>query len=75
MLLSAHRDELRANVLFVFQPAEEKLKGAKYMLEHNVFSQYKPSAVFGLHNLPELPVGHRRRQGRAAHVVQRWLPH
>ena len=57
MLLSAHRDELRANVLFVFQPAEEKLKGAKYMLEHNVFSQYKPSAVFGLHNLPELPVG------------------
>ena len=57
MLLSAHRDELRANVLFVFQPAEEKLKGAKYMLEHNVFSQYKPSAVFGLHNLPEAPVG------------------
>ena len=57
MLLSAHLDELRANVLFVFQPAEEKLKGAKYMLEHNVFSQYKPSAVFGLHNLPELPVG------------------
>ena len=57
MLLSAHRDELRANVLFVFQPAEEKLKGAKYMLDHDVFSQYKPSAVFGLHNLPELPVG------------------
>ena len=37
--------------------AYRKLKGAKYMLEHNVFSQYKPSAVFGLHNLPELPVG------------------
>ena len=48
---------IKRNVLFVFQPAEEKLKGAKYMLEHNVFSQYKPSAVFGLHNLPELPVG------------------
>lgn len=57
MLLSSHRDELSVNVLFVFQPAEEKLSGARYMLAHNIFSQYPPSIMFGLHNLPELPVG------------------
>lgn len=42
------RDSLAGEVLFVFQPAEERATGAKAMLTDGVFST-PPAAVYGLH--------------------------
>jgi amidohydrolase len=57
LILLENREALRGDVLLVFQPAEETLKGAEYMLSHGVLRHFQPDAIFGLHNLPELPVG------------------
>ena len=55
--LADHRDRLRGDVLFIFQPAEEKLQGAQYLLDHGLWEAFQPDMLFGLHNLPALPVG------------------
>ena len=57
MILSSIRDELKGNVLFVFQPAEEINKGAKLMIEKGLFTDVKADLIFGLHNNPEIPWG------------------
>jgi amidohydrolase len=56
------RGELKGNVLFLFQPAEEGAPegeegGAALMLKQGVFEKYHPQAVFGLHVVSELQVG------------------
>ncbi|TDO67411.1 hippurate hydrolase [Kribbella sp. VKM Ac-2571] len=50
-LLSAHRDELSGNVIFMFQPGEEGLGGAGYMLREGLLSATgdKPIAAYALH--------------------------
>jgi amidohydrolase len=50
-LLSAHREELRGNVIFMFQPGEEGLGGAGYMLREGLLRATgdKPSAAYALH--------------------------
>jgi hippurate hydrolase len=50
-LLSAHREELRGNVIFMFQPGEEGLGGAGYMLREGLLeaSGDKPIAAYALH--------------------------
>jgi amidohydrolase len=61
--LTAMKDELPGEVMFVFQPAEEGPPeagaefGAALMLKHGIFSDFKPDAVFGLHVWAGLPVG------------------
>ena len=57
--MKAHREELRYNVAFLFQCAEENTSGAKAMVDAGLWSRCpkRPTAVFGLHNRPELPVG------------------
>lgn len=57
MILSSIRDELKGNVIFVFQPAEEINKGAKLMVEKGLFTDVKADLIFGLHNNPEIPWG------------------
>ncbi|MEA4895567.1 MAG: M20 family metallopeptidase [Oscillospiraceae bacterium] len=57
MLLSSIRSRLAGDVVFLFQPAEEPLSGARYMIEHGLFDRVRPKALFGLHNYPEIPVG------------------
>lgn len=47
----------RGRVLCVFQPAEETFEGAAKMMGYPVFRKARPSRVFGMHNLPELPQG------------------
>ena len=56
-ILSSRREELRGDVLFIFQSAEETLSGAAGLRELGIFEKRVPDAIFGLHNLPELPVG------------------
>ena len=62
MLLGAakHLSETRdfAGTLHViFQPAEEGLTGALAMVEDGLFRRFPCDAVYGLHNLPQLPLG------------------
>lgn len=46
------RDSLVGNVMFVFQPAEERATGANAMLAAGVFTADRPAAVYGLHTAP-----------------------
>jgi len=44
-------------VHFLFQPDEENGRGAQAMIDDGLFDRFPMDAVFGLHNLPGLPVG------------------
>jgi amidohydrolase len=50
-LLSAHREELRGNVLFMFQPGEEGLGGAGFMIREGLLQATgdKPIAAYAIH--------------------------
>ncbi|MGW1344799.1 M20 metallopeptidase family protein [Kribbella sp. NPDC002412] len=50
-LLSARREELEGNVLFMFQPGEEGLGGAGYMLREGLLQATgdKPIAAYAIH--------------------------
>ncbi len=57
-ILSDIKEELEGTILFVFQPAEEKLPGgAKAMLEEGALNAPKPDLVIGQHVMPELQAG------------------
>jgi amidohydrolase len=45
-------------VRFVFQPAEEWGKGALAMLADGLMERFPFQEIYGLHNMPGLPVGH-----------------
>ncbi len=57
MLAARVRDRLSGDLLFLFQPAEEKNLGAKAMVEEGVMSEPRVDMIFGLHNHPEVPAG------------------
>jgi amidohydrolase len=44
-------------VVFIFQPAEEGLGGARAMIDDGLFSRFPCDSVFGMHNTPGLPIG------------------
>ncbi|MBX3616593.1 M20 aminoacylase family protein [Nitrosomonas sp.] len=45
-------------VYFIFQPAEECRAGAHQMISEGLFEQFPAQRVFGMHNFPDVPVGH-----------------
>ncbi|MGO4561777.1 M20 aminoacylase family protein [Rhizobiales bacterium 3FA27D7] len=45
-------------VRFIFQPAEEWGKGALAMLDDGLMQRFPFDEIYGLHNMPGLPVGH-----------------
>lgn len=51
------RAELPRNVLFIFQPAEETIGGAKPICEAGVLKKYRVSRVFGVHIWPNIEKG------------------
>jgi amidohydrolase len=55
--LSGQR-KFNGTVYFIFQPAEEGRAGAKKMLDDGLFEQFPADCVFGMHNFPDIPVGH-----------------
>ncbi len=57
-LTLAKRASLNGTVYFIFQPDEENGTGADAMIDDGLFERFPMSAVFGLHNLPGLPIGH-----------------
>jgi amidohydrolase len=56
-ILASHRDQLRGNVTFLFQPAEERIGGAEPMIADGALKNPDVDAVIGLHLLSGLPVG------------------
>ena len=52
-------------VNFIFQPAEEGIGGAQAMLKDGVFERFPCGAIYGMHNLPGMPVGHFAHWTRA----------
>ncbi|RUT31786.1 amidohydrolase [Paenibacillus zeisoli] len=54
-LLKQQEAELGGRVRFIFQPAEEKAEGAEIVLQSGALDGV--SAIFGMHNKPDLPVG------------------
>jgi len=55
--LAAHTD-FDGTVYFIFQPAEEGRAGAKQMIDEGLFELFPADCVFGLHNFPDIPLGH-----------------
>ena len=62
-VLSSLRDELKGTVLFLFQPAEERLSGSQMVIDSGVFEKYHPDFAVGLHCWPD-PGGNHRHPPR-----------
>ncbi|MGB9553400.1 MAG: M20 metallopeptidase family protein, partial [bacterium] len=57
-LLARHREEIRGNIKFIFQPSEENFPGgALGMIEENVMENPHVDAVFAQHVWSDIPVG------------------
>ena len=50
-------------VHFVFQPDEENGRGARAMIDDGLFERFPMDDIYGLHNLPGLPLGHFATRG------------
>ncbi|RRY12979.1 M20 aminoacylase family protein [Brucella anthropi] len=53
----AETRNFRGSVAFLFQPAEEGGAGGLAMVEDGVMDRFNISEVYGIHNMPGLPVG------------------
>ncbi|MEO6725102.1 MAG: amidohydrolase [Blastocatellia bacterium] len=61
-VLSKMRDRIHGTIKFIFQPAEEgppvgERGGAPLMIEEGCLDNPRPSAIFGLHVMPNIEVG------------------
>jgi hippurate hydrolase len=54
----AKNPDVNGTIHFIFQPDEENGTGADAMIDDGLFSRFQMDEVYGLHNLPGLPVGH-----------------
>ena len=45
-------------VIFIFQPNEEEGRGAAAMIADGLFDRFPVDSVYGMHNMPGVPVGH-----------------
>ena len=62
MLLGAARHlaaepDFAGTIHFIFQPAEEGEGGARVMIEEGLFDKFPCDVVYGMHNMPGVPVG------------------
>ncbi len=55
-ILKAHENELCGKVIFMFQPAEELLEGAKNMIESGVLENPRPDAAMMIHVMTGIPL-------------------
>ncbi|OCX66539.1 amidohydrolase [Thioclava sp. SK-1] len=54
--LATHRD-FAGRVVFIFQPAEEGLGGARAMIADGLFEKFPCDELYGMHNSPMDPMG------------------
>jgi len=70
--LSENRD-FAGTVQLIFQPAEEGRGGAAKMLADRLFERFPCDAVYGLHNMPGIPIGKFSiRKGAFMASAARW---
>jgi hippurate hydrolase len=66
--------DFAGTVHFIFQPAEEGRGGAKAMLADGLFERFPCDAVYGMHNMPGIPVGNfALRKGPLMASSGRWV--
>ena len=53
----AQTRDFAGNAVVIFQPAEEGGAGAKAMIDDGLMDQFGIEEVYGMHNMPALPVG------------------
>lgn len=53
----ARQRDFDGTVHFVFQPDEENGRGAQAMIEAGFFERFPTDAIYGLHNMPGMPLG------------------
>ena len=66
---SSKRGQVKGNIKWIFQPAEEGGGGGKIMVEEGVLENPQVDAIFGAHLFPFLPIGKvgiYEREGMAA---------
>ena len=69
----AEDPDFAGTVQLIFQPAEEGLGGAQSMLRDGLFERFLCDAVYGMHNMPGIPVGHiATRKGAFMAGSGRW---
>ena len=54
----AESGSFSGRAVFIFQPNEEHGHGARAMIEDGLFERFPVDRVYGLHNMPGLPLGH-----------------
>lgn len=58
-VLAAQRRAWRGTLICVGQPSEERMSGARAMLEDGFYNRVpRPAAALSLHTMPSLPAGH-----------------
>ena len=53
----AETRNFNGNVAVIFQPAEEGGAGGKFMVEDGMMERFRIEEVYGMHNMPGIPVG------------------
>ncbi len=53
----AEQGEFEGTIHFIFQPAEENEGGGRAMIEDGLFERFPVESVYGMHNIPGMPVG------------------
>ncbi len=56
-LVDSHRDQLKNNVVLLFQPAEEGWGGAAAMIEDGALEDPRVDRIYGIHLWPTVPKG------------------
>ena len=70
--LASHPDSFCGTVYFIFQPAEENLKGALAMINDQLFDRFPMTTIYGLHNLPDQLGKFKIRAGPMLAASDRW---
>lgn len=56
-ILCGRRDDIAGTILFMFQPGEEGMHGARHMIAEGLLDDPAPEAAFALHVFPNMPGG------------------
>lgn len=56
-ILCARREDIAGTILFMFQPGEEGMHGARVMIAEGLLDDPAPEAAFALHVFPNVPGG------------------
>ncbi|HFI3934917.1 M20 family metallopeptidase [Escherichia coli] len=53
----AETRRFKGTLRLIFQPAEEMINGGEIMVKEGLFDRFPCDVIFGMHNMPGLPVG------------------